>query len=126
MLLGIPFLLLYRVDAALGPLLAKALIANNTVDQSEESIISANAAVGARMDMCSTLTIQNIASQYKLSVRTFCAKTLGFAVASVVGGTCALLMREELKIHLKHLVCLRFLSQSESTSDNYLQCCKVL
>lgn len=93
-----------RIHAAAGLFLPHALKAHNAVYQRKKGIIAANAAVIAGMNVCSALTIQNVPCQHELAVRAFRAQALGFAVAAIMGRTGALLVSEELKIHLKHLL----------------------
>ena len=93
-----------RVHAALGLLLALALEADHAVHQGEQGVVAADAAIGARMNVGTTLTVQDVASQHELAVRALRAQALRLAVAAVVGRTGALLMSEELKIHRKHLL----------------------
>ena len=61
----------------------------------------------------SALTVQDVARQDELAVRTLRAEALRLAVAAVVGRTGALLMSEELKIHRKHLLASILLAVSE-------------
>ena len=93
-----------RIDAALGLLLAQALETDDAVHQRKQRVIATDAAVRARMDVGAALTVEDVASQHKLAVGALGAQALGLAVAAIVGGTGALLMREELKIHRKHLL----------------------
>ena len=118
-------LLRNRVHAATGLLLAQALETDNAVNQSEQGIVAADAAVGAGMNMSAALTVQDVARQNELTVRALRAKALRLAVAAVVGRTGALLMSEELKIHRKHLLASILLAVSESDSDRFFECLSV-
>ena len=44
----------------------------------EQGIVAADAYVLSWMNVSSSLTVQNVASQYELTVCTFCAETFGF------------------------------------------------
>lgn len=68
----------------------------NTVDKSEEGVVSADADIVAGMNCGSSLSDDYVAGLYSLSVGLLNAETLCFAVASVLGRTNALLMSEEL------------------------------
>ena len=65
------------------------------------------------MNVGAALTVQDVARQDELAVRTLRAEALRLAVAAVVGRTGALLMSEELKIHRKHLLASILLAVSE-------------
>lgn len=103
-----PLLLGYWINAALCSVLAHTLITNNTVDQCEQRIIAASAAVQAGMDVCAALTIQDVSCQHELSVCTLGSKTLGFAVTTIVRGAGSFFVCKKLKINLKHAFFLRF------------------
>ena len=115
-----------RIHAALGLLLALALEADHAVHQGEQGVVAADAAVGAGMNVGAALTVQDVARQDELAVRTLRAEALGLAVAAVVGRTGALLMSEELKIHRKHLISSILFAVSESGSDRFFECLSVL
>ena len=119
-------LLRNRVHGALGLVLALVLEANHAVHQGEQGVVAADAAVGAGMNVGTTLTVQDVARQNELAVRTLGAESLGLAVAAVMGRTGALLMREELKIHRKHLLASILFAVSESGSDRFFECLSVL
>jgi hypothetical protein len=50
------------------------------------------------MDLSSTLTINDVAGLYELTVCSLGTKTLGLRITSVLGGTHSLLMSEKLKV----------------------------
>ena len=54
------------------------------------------------MDVGAALANQDVASQYKLTIRTLGAKALAFAVAAVAGGAHTFFMSEQLKIKFQH------------------------
>ena len=70
--------------AAAGLLLAHALETDDAVHQSEQGIVAADAAVGAGMNVGAALTVQDVARQDELAVRTLRAEALRTAVAAVV------------------------------------------
>ncbi len=89
-------------DGDLLAILAKSVEMNNSVCLCIQSIILAEAYVLTRMDMSSTLSVKNVASLNKLSVRSLSAKSLGLGITAVLSGTDTFLMSEELKVHVKH------------------------
>ena len=62
------------------------------VDQSEESIVLADADIRARMDVSAALTNENVASRYNLTVCTLDAEALGLGITTVLGRTYAFFM----------------------------------
>ena len=64
----------------------------NTVDLGIQRIVAALADIGSRMNLGTTLTIQDISCQYKLTVCTLRAKSLGLGITTVLGGTHSLFM----------------------------------
>ena len=99
--------LLSRIYAYFLAILTYSFKFNVAVDKSEKCIILALADIVAGMDVCSALSYKDISRKNELTVRALGAQTLRMAVATVTGGTHSLLMREELKIHLEHLLYLR-------------------
>jgi hypothetical protein len=75
---------------------------NLTVNQSEQSIIGTTADVNAGMNVGSSLTNDDIAGGYSLSVSGLNAKALGFAVTAVLGGTDTFFMSEKLQAKTNH------------------------
>ena len=71
---------------------ALSLKSYNAVDQSEKRIVSAFAYVVTGIKFRSSLSDKNVACENFLSVCTLCAKSLGFAVTTVVGRTGTFLM----------------------------------
>ncbi len=69
---------------------------DSTVDQSEQGIVLADSDIVAGMYSGSSLSDDDIAGFYSLSVGLLNAETLGFAVATVLGGADALLVSEKL------------------------------
>lgn len=57
-------------------------------------IIAALANVVARMDLCSALSVQDVASQYELSVRSLGTKALRLGISAVLCGTNTFFMSE--------------------------------
>ena len=49
---------------------------HNTVNQSKQSIVATTAYIVARMDMCSSLAIKNVACENELAVSSLSAETL--------------------------------------------------
>ena len=74
------------IDRDLLAVLAEMLETNGAVYESEEGIILALADVGARMDLGSALTNENVAGENELTVSTLRAETLGLGIAAVLGG----------------------------------------
>ena len=61
------------------------------------------------MELRATLTHENVAREDELTVIALYAKALRMAVTTVTGGAHSLLVSEELKIHLEHVLYLRSL-----------------
>ena len=80
------------IDRDLLAVLAEMLETNGAVYESEEGIILALADVGARMDLGSALTNENVAGENELTVSTLRAETLGLGIAAVLGGAHSLFM----------------------------------
>lgn len=71
------------VNADLLFIFAQSLILHDAVDKCVERIVAADTYVYAGMNMSASLTIENAAREYGLTVRTLCAEALGFAVSAV-------------------------------------------
>ena len=69
---------------------------NSTVDKSEESIILTDTNVVTGMDRGSSLSYEDIAGKYCLTVSSLNTKSLGLTVTTVLGRTDTLLMSKEL------------------------------
>ena len=67
-----------------------------TVDQSKQSVIGATANIVAGMDVGSSLTDDDIAGKYALTVSGLYAQALGFAVTAVLGRTDTFFVSKEL------------------------------
>ena len=87
---------LVSVYANLLLVLSLLLELNLTVDKSEEGVILTDTNVGTGMDSCSSLSYDNVAGNYCLTVSSLNAKTLGFAITAVLSRTNTLLMSKEL------------------------------
>ena len=72
------------------------LKAHNAVDSSKERIVFADTNVGAGMNVCATLTHEDIARKHELTIRALRSETLGMAVAAVTGRTNAFFMCKQL------------------------------
>ena len=94
--------LLLSVNRALPAILTHTLKTDSAVDQSEQGVILADTDVGTGMDVGSSLANQNVAGQNELTVGTLDAQPLGLGVTTVLGGTAALVVREELNTNLQH------------------------
>ena len=57
--------------------------------------------------MSASLTNQDVAGQYELTIGTLHTQPLGFGITAVLGGTNTLLMRKELPIPLQQFLHLR-------------------
>ena len=79
--------LLNRDNAYFFAVAAHALEFYLAIFESEQSIVAADAYVLSWMNVSTSLTVQDVASQYELTVCAFCAKTLGFRVTAVLCGT---------------------------------------
>ena len=66
--------------------------AHNAIDGSKERIVLADADVGAGMNVCATLTHEDISRKHELTIRALRPETLGMAVAAVTGRTNAFFM----------------------------------
>ena len=88
------------VDGSLLPILAQTLKTQGAVHLGEQGVVSADAHVGAGMDLGAALADQNVAGEDELTVTALHAQTLGVGVTAVLGGAEALLMSEELNRNL--------------------------
>ena len=82
------------VDGSLLPILAQTLKAQGAVHLGKQGIVSADAHVGAGMDLSSALSDEDIAGQDELTVCSFSSKTLRLTVAAVLGRTHTFFMSE--------------------------------
>ena len=94
--------LLLGVHGALPAILALALALDGTVNQSKQGVILADTNVDTGMDVGASLANQNVTSQHALPVCTLAAQALSLGVTAVLGGTAALVVREELNTNLQH------------------------
>ena len=94
------FSLLCSVYADLLAVTANTLKLYSTINGSKQGIIRTDAYACARMNVSTSLANQDVASQYKLTIRTLGAKALAFAVAAVAGGAHTFFMSEQLRIKL--------------------------
>ena len=87
---AVPFLLqllFHSVDADFFAVLAETLELDFAVDQREQRVVGTFADVVARMDVGAALLDKDVAGKHELTVRTLYAKTLGFGITAVTGGT---------------------------------------
>ena len=94
--------LLNRDNAYFLAVAAHALEFYLAIFESEQGIVAADAYVLSWMNVSTSLTVQDVASQYELTVCAFCAKTLGFRVTAVLCGTNTFFMSKELHAKSKH------------------------
>ena len=73
---------------------------DNSVSRSKQCIVSTASNIETRMNLCATLSVQNVSSLYNLSVRSLCSQSLGLGSSAVLCRTNSLFMSEELKVHL--------------------------
>ena len=91
------------VNRDLLAVLAHALEFHGAVHQSIESVVSADAHVGAGMDLRSALSDKDVAGQDELAVGPLGSQTLGLAVAAVPGAAHAFFMcHTALHLHLSN------------------------
>ena len=95
-------LLLHRIDRSLFAVSAESFKAKDTVACRKECVVAALAYVCAGMDLCTSLTNKHVACENKLTVSSLDAKTLGFGISAVLGGTHTFFMSEKLYIYLQH------------------------
>ena len=79
--------LLNRDNAYFLAVAAHALEFYLAIFESEQGIVAADAYVLSWMNVSTSLTVQDVTSQYELTVCAFCAKTLGFRVTAGLCGT---------------------------------------
>ena len=94
--------LLFCVDRAHLAILAHTLELDLAVDQSEQRIVLADTDVVARMNVRTSLTDEDVASQNELTDSALGTESLRFGITAVLGGAAAFLMREELETNIKH------------------------
>ena len=80
--------------------LTYALKAKDSVGQSIQSVITADAYVKAGVDVCAALSVKDVAGLYKLAVSSLGAQTLGIGITAVLGGSHSLFMGKELKVQI--------------------------
>ena len=86
-----------------------------TVDKSEQSVILTHANVVAGMDSRSSLTNDDVACYYCLTVSLLYAQTLGLAVTTILSRTYTFFVSKKLQTELQH----------HSTSINLVATCTV-
>ena len=99
---NLPLLSDFFVNRDLLAVLVLALELYSAVNESEQSVILTLSDVGAGVDLGPALSDKDIAGQDELSVGSLGTKTLGLAVAAVLGGANALLMSKELQTEFQH------------------------
>ena len=87
-----------RIDRNLGAVLSPSFESDNAVYLCKQSVISADAHVGSRMNMSAALSVKDVAGKNKLTVRSLCAEALGLGITAVLRGTDAFLVRVQLKV----------------------------
>lgn len=92
-------LLLDFVNAYFLSVLADALEFNRAVNESKESVIGTLADIQTRMDLCASLSYENIARKSKLSVSLFCTETFGLGISAVFGRADTFLMSHSEHLH---------------------------
>ena len=93
---------LVGVNADLLLVSALLLELNLARDESEQGVILAQTNIVAGMDGGASLTNDNAAGSYGLTVCCLNTKTLGLAIAAILGRTNALLVGEELQADSQH------------------------
>lgn len=88
------FLFSCRVDRNLLSIPSLSLEPYDTVNESEQCIITAASYVDTWMDLRTALSVKDISSFYKLSVSSLGAKSLGLGISAVLGRTNSLFMSE--------------------------------
>ena len=78
-------LLFNFVNAYLFAVSAKAFESYSAVNLRVESVIRADADIGAGMDVSASLPYKDVACKNKLTVRSLDAETLGLGIAAVTG-----------------------------------------
>ena len=82
------------------PVLAYALKAKDSVGQSIQGIVTADAYVEAGVDAGAALSVKDVAGLNKLAVSSLCAESLSVGITTVLGGSHSLFMGEELKVQI--------------------------
>ena len=80
--------------------LTYALKAKDSVGQSIQSVIAADAYVKAGVNACAALPVKNVAGLYELAVSLLGAKSLSVGITTVLGGSHSLFMGKELKVQI--------------------------
>ena len=80
--------------------LTYALKAKDSVGQSIQGIITADAYIEAGMNAGAALSVKNVAGFDELSVGLLGAKSLGIGITTVLGGSHSLFMGKELKVQI--------------------------
>jgi hypothetical protein len=93
---------LVGVNAYTSSAVCDMLKLNFSVDESEQSVILAAANVYAGMDVSASLTNNDVAGDYMLTVSSLNAKSLGLAVTTVLGRTYTFFMSKELQTDANH------------------------
>ena len=92
---GLNCLLSYRIDRNLFLISSFSFISYDTVYQCKQSIISAASYIHARMNLCSTLSVEDVAGFYKLSVSSLRTQSLRLGITSVLCRTNSLFMSKK-------------------------------
>ena len=96
------------MNADLLAVAAKSLKLYLAVYKSEQGVIGAAADIVAGMDMCASLTNDDVAGKDSLSVRLLYAEALGLTVTAVLGRADTFLMCKKLQSDSKHFFYLRY------------------
>ena len=78
-------------------ILAHSLVSQDSIFQSEQSIVSADSYVQTGMNSGSTLSVEDVAGLDKLSVCSLGTQSLGIGITAVLGGAHSFMVCEELK-----------------------------
>ena len=82
------------------PVLSYALKAKDSVGQSIQGVVTADAYVEAGMNAGAALSVKDIAGLNKLAVSSLGAESLSVGITAVLGGSHSLFMGEELKVQI--------------------------
>lgn len=82
------------VNTYLLAILAETLISYLSVDLCEQCIIGTSADILAGVDMCSSLSVEDVACEDILTVSALCAETLSVGVTAVLCGAHTFFMSE--------------------------------
>ena len=110
--------LLSLVDGDLLAVLAQTLEADNTVCLSKQSIVAADTDIYTGVEMGTTLTDKDVASQNVLTIGALGSKALGLGITAVLSGADALLVGEELKTNVHHLYVPSFLKDARGEKED--------